>query len=172
MGQQPSREPPRHPQVFISGAMQGSSQQTAGVEDLGPQNYRSHIRGIIEVVLPGATIVDPLVVFTSEMLPTAGLSEKEVFADDAAVTRVFGEVVKMAADSDVVISNLPVASMGSAVELWEARKHGRVVITISPMRDNWLIRSTSDHNFETMEAFERGLAGVLRREGILPRRRC
>jgi hypothetical protein len=53
--------------------------------------------------------------------------------------------------------------MGSAVEIWEAKRCGRLVLTICPLVDNWLVRSATDHNFESLDDFERDLTPVLAR---------
>ena len=61
----------------------------------------------------------------------------------------------MATSADVVVAFVPEASMGTAIEVWQAHQAGRIVLTISPMTENWVIRILSSRNFETFEMFER-----------------
>jgi hypothetical protein len=53
----------------------------------------------------------------------------------------------------VVICWLPEASMGTANEMLLAHEAGRLVLTISPMAPNWVLRAYSDHIFPDLEAF-------------------
>jgi hypothetical protein len=54
---------------------------------------------------------------------------------------------------DVLIAFVPEASMGTAIEMWEAHKNQAVVITISPMRVNWAVRFLSDVIYPDLPAF-------------------
>jgi hypothetical protein len=65
---------------------------------------------------------------------------------------------RRAAAADVVVCYVPEASMGTAIEMYLAAQAGAVVLTISPMTANWVIRSYSDRIFPDIEAFERFLA--------------
>jgi len=38
---------------------------------------------------------------------------------------------------------VPEASMGTAIEMWEAHQHGAAVITISPLKHNWAVSSSA-----------------------------
>lgn len=144
--------------VFVSGVMQGSSLRTAHVRDLSNQDYRARIGAAVRKALPTAEVVDPFQWVQSELR-----DRPQNIRDDTVVRALFTRVVAMARECDVCISNLPEASMGSAVELWEAKRAGSVVLTVSPLVDNWLIRSTTDHNFATLDEFERDFAPVLAR---------
>ena len=46
---------------------------------------------------------------------------------------------------DLLIAYVPEASMGTAIEMWEAHQHARVVVTITPLSHNWVVQITS-HN--------------------------
>jgi hypothetical protein len=43
--------------------------------------------------------------------------------------------------------------MGTAIEIWEAAQHGRVVISISPLVHNWAIKFCSDRIYADLESF-------------------
>ena len=56
----------------------------------------------------------------------------------------------LAASTDICVSYLPSASMGSAVELHAARAAAKLILVIAPgpMQGNWVVRSYADHVFE------------------------
>ena len=87
------------------------------------QDYRKRLKDIIAKADPAAEIVDPLE-HVGAWAAAAGLPLNDYVARES-IAVVFGRVVELAAACDVVISNLPEASMGSAVEIWEAKKAGR-----------------------------------------------
>ena len=54
-----------------------------------------------------------------------------------------------------MIAFVPEASMGTAIEMWEAHEHGRAaVLTISPLDHNWAVRFCSHAIYPDFEAFE------------------
>lgn len=154
--------PQRRRRYFISGVMLGSKQKLdKAATDLAPQNYRQHIADVIRKVDPLAVIVDPLDAVKNRA-ERMGQTFDQINTSDEAVRDAFTEVVEMVKDCDVIVSNLPEASMGSAVELWEARKANLQIFTISPMKDNWTIRTVTDHNFSDLTDFQENLHRHLR----------
>mmetsp|Transcript_11447 Transcript_11447/g.29580 ORF Transcript_11447/g.29580 Transcript_11447/m.29580 type:complete len:447 (+) Transcript_11447:53-1393(+) len=142
---------------FISGVMLGSRRQLNDASvDLHPQDYRERMTQIILKTDPRAEVVDPLQVVKSRAASMDKTIE-ELSRETGLVRQAFEEVVDLAARCDVVVSNLPEASMGSAIEIWEARNAGKLVLTISPLQDNWLLRSVTHHNFVDLDDFERNL---------------
>ena len=119
------------------------------LEDLAPQDYRRAIADVIRQSDPEAIILDPMEV-VKERAASLGKSLETL----ENVQETFTEVVELVKDCDVIVSNLPVASMGSAVELWEAHKAKLRIFTISPMKDNWTIRSVTHHNFTDLADFK------------------
>ena len=141
---------------FLSGVMGGSgggASNLAGVA-VESQSYRARIREAILSADPSATVVDPAEIVAArapELHPVGGAVD---WASDAAVATMFGECVDLAARCDVVVSYLPMASMGSAVELHAARARGRLVLVVAPgekMRSNWVIRAYADRVFEDID---------------------
>jgi hypothetical protein len=49
----------------------------------------------------------------------------------------------MCREVDVLLAFLPSASMGTAIEMWEAFQHGAAVFSISPMTHNWAVKYLS-----------------------------
>src|SRR5579884_2343645 len=137
--------------VFLAGIIQGSYQ---GLE-LHDQSYRERLKAIFRTYLPDAETCCPI-----EMHPSGvGYAPEQQ-------RQAFFELVETASQADLVIAYLPEASLGTAIEMWEAYHHGRVVVTITPMRENWVINLLSQAVLPSIEAFEAfvregGLAALL-----------
>lgn len=126
--------------VFICGIIQGSIQHFAVHE----QSYRIRLKRLVETHLPGAEVYCPV-----------SLHPESLLYDDAKAFKVFDESVEAARSSDLLVAYLPEASMGSAIEMWEARKAGVRVISISQMEHNWVVKYVSDIVVKTVEEFEK-----------------
>ena len=136
---------------FISGVMQGS-RLDKGICD---QDYRKIIKAIIKARLPEAEVIDPL-----ELHPDS------VDYGPEEGKRVLLEMAEEAARADVLIAYVPEASMGTAIEMWRAYRAGRVVLTISPLAENWVVKFLSTRVFPTLQDFEAfvtdgGLEGLM-----------
>ena len=134
---------PSNLRFFLAGIMQGSHRDAV----LHGQDYRPRLKALLETHFPGAAVYDPLADH-SQSLDYDAERGRAVFMHH---NRMCGEV-------DVVVSFVPEASMGTAIEMWEAHRHDRTVITISPLTHNWAVRFLSDAVYETVEAFELALA--------------
>jgi hypothetical protein len=126
-------------QVFIAGIMQGSRLD----EDIDEQNYRQAIARTILAHHPDVEIVDP-----NELHPDG------VNYDDEQARVTLLELADLAAGSDLLVAFAPQASMGTAIEMWQAYQAGAPVITISPMAANWVVRHISDVVLPNLAAFE------------------
>ncbi len=120
--------------------MQGS-RTDVGIHD---QSYRVAIGAAIKARFTDAEIVDPI-----ELHPDAGLS----YGPEEA-RRAMLELTEEAARADVLIAYLPEASMGTAVEMWQAYRAGRPILTISPLGENWVVKFLSTRVFPSLGAFE------------------
>ena len=49
---------------------------------------------------------------------------------------------------------LPSASMGTALEMYEAAQAGATVLTITPLAANWVVRAYSDEIFADLPGLE------------------
>ena len=67
--------------------------------------------------------------------------------------------MEAAAKADVVISYLPEASMGSAVEIHAAWAARRTILAVAPgsMAQNWVVRSYADRVFPSIDALREWL---------------
>ena len=123
---------------FLAGIMQGSH-TTAALHD---QEYRPRIAQLLHEHFADAEVYDPL----AEHNGSLGYGEatgREVF---------FGHNL-MCRQIDVLVAFLPEASMGTAIEMWEAFRHGAAVVSIGPLRVNWSVRFLSHAIYDDVEAF-------------------
>ncbi|MCP3693624.1 MAG: hypothetical protein GY917_15590 [Planctomycetaceae bacterium] len=127
---------------FLAGIMQGSNRGETLVE----QDYRQQLKGLLSKYFQQSEIYDPL----------QGNEQSLAYDDETARTTFTGHN-HMCRDVDVVVAYVPEASMGTAIEMWEAYSHGKVVISISPLEHNWVIRLCSHLVCPDLEAFEKAL---------------
>jgi hypothetical protein len=126
-------------QVFIAGIMQGSRLDRY----IGEQNYRQAISEVILKHCPSVEIMDP-----NELHPN-GVD----YGDELAKNTLL-EMANLASQVDLVVAYAPEASMGTAIEMWEAFQAGVPLITISPMTANWVVRHLSSVVLPDLEAFQ------------------
>ncbi len=124
--------------VFIAGVMQGSKTE----KGITSQDYRRIISTAILARHPDADIIDPFSLFP----------DSPEYDDERARNVLFG-MAREAGDSDILIAYLPVASMGTALEMIRAYDNGKIVISISPMAENWVVRALSRRIFPTLDDF-------------------
>lgn len=124
--------------AFIAGIMQGS--RTDGGIDA--QDYRREIARILRRHVPGAEVLDPW-----ELHPDS------VSYSSEQAKQTLLELSALAGQVDVLVAYVPAASMGTAIEMWNAYQTGVRVYTISPLADNWVVRSLSERVFPDVAAF-------------------
>ena len=131
--------------VFIAGVMQASYQRK-GIMD---QQYRTEIREALLARWPWLEVVDPF-----ELHPDS------VTYQDAEAKDTLFRMIELASSSDVVIAYAPVASMGTAVEMYAAYLRDVPILTISPMTDNWVVRTLSRRVFSDIASFVAFIAEI------------
>jgi hypothetical protein len=125
---------------FLAGIMQGSHLGAV----LHNQGYRARLKQLLLEHFDDCEVYDPL----ADHGQSLGY-------DDATGRSVFYRHNRMCREVDVVVAVVPEASMGTAIEMWEAHEHGRgIVLTISPLVHNWAIKFCSHAVFPDIEAFE------------------
>jgi molybdopterin synthase sulfur carrier subunit len=124
--------------VFIAGIMQGSRLDD-GIVD---QGYRERLGAALAAHLPEVEVFDPIRIYPGSV----------TYSPDQARAALF-DLARIAGLCDVLVAFAPEASMGTAIEMWEARRAGARVYTISPMRANWVVAHLSDRVFDTLEEF-------------------
>ena len=132
-----------------------------GVEGTMNQDYRGQMKEAILSADAAATVIEPwdLVGNVCKELYPEGTPWSAMFKDDAHVRMAFGTCVDAAAEADVLISYLPEASMGSAIEIYKARSAGKKILVVAPgsMAGNWTVRSYADRIFSSIEELRAAL---------------
>lgn len=124
--------------IFLAGIMQGSH-VAALVHD---QSYRERFREAVEARWPEAEVYDPHANHANSI--AYGVEEAR---------KVFVGHVEMCQQFDLLVAYVPEASMGTAIEMWEAHRHGRVVVTITPLVHNWVVQLTSRAVYRDFDSF-------------------
>jgi hypothetical protein len=129
--------------IFLAGIMQGSH-VAALVHD---QSYRTSLAAVLRAHWPEAEVYDP---FASH--------STSVGYDLRRARQVFLGHVEMCREFDLLVAWVPEASMGTAIEMWEAHRHARTVVTITALVHNWVVQITSDAVYRDRDHFEHALA--------------
>jgi TRAP-type C4-dicarboxylate transport system substrate-binding protein len=129
--------------VFLAGIIQGSKVAA----EIHHQDWREFIRRLLERHAPQA-----------EVYCHYSNHPDSITYDLPRIIETFDEGVARAIDCDVLIAYLPSASMGTAIEMYEAYRSGAAVITITPMSANWVVRAYSDRILPDLAALEGMLA--------------
>ncbi len=123
--------------IFIGGVMQGSVE----VNGMSDQGYRRAIADMLRERWPDLEITDP------HQLHPNGRDY-----DTDAARRTLEDMLRLAGQSDLVIAYVPVASMGTALEIYVAHSSGVPVVVVSPLEYNWVLRSYARHIYRDLEA--------------------
>ncbi|MCP5098467.1 MAG: hypothetical protein GY943_23195 [Chloroflexi bacterium] len=115
--------------VFIAGIMQAIREDRF----IESQDYRVRLTQVLQAHVPNVEITDPW-----------ALNPNSVNYDDEQARHTFVTMTKRAADADVLLAYLPVASMGTAMEMWEAYHAGAFVVAVTPFKHHWAMKFTSD----------------------------
>jgi hypothetical protein len=129
--------------VFLAGVIQGSIREAR----IHPQDWRGGLRAALERHCPGAEVYCHYEAHPDSI--TYGLPR---------ILETMEDGNRRAAQADVVVCWLPEASMGTAIEMYLAAQAGAVVLTVTPMAANWVVRAYSDRVFPDLAAFEEFLA--------------
>lgn len=113
---------------FIAGIIQGSLPDTCH-----PQDYRREIGDLLRNAFPGAEVFDPVQEYPDS-----------IAYDDAKASAAFFDLMDRAGRTDVLVAFVPEASMGTAIELWNAHHAGSFVVSVSGLTKNWVVRYLSD----------------------------
>jgi hypothetical protein len=123
---------------FLAGIMQGSHSEAL----LHDQEYRTQIKQLVEAHFPQAEVYDPLANHSGSLDYDATTGQDVFFGHN-----------RMCREVDVLLAFVPEASMGTAIEMWEAYQHGAAVITVSPLKHNWAVKFLSHAIYTDLEEF-------------------
>ncbi|HET6429199.1 MAG TPA: hypothetical protein VFJ30_12355 [Phycisphaerae bacterium] len=125
--------------IFLAGIIQGSLVEPA----IHCQGWRDAVRDVLARHYPGADVYCHY-----ESHPNSIAYElPEILA-----TLEDGNA--KAAASDVVVCWLPSASMGTGLEMYLAQQAGAVVLAVTPMAANWVVRAYSDRILPDLDALD------------------
>jgi len=125
--------------VFLAGIIQGSKVAA----EIHHQDWRESIRRLLERYVPRA-----------EVYCHYSHHPDSITYDLPRIIETFEDGVARALDCDVLIAYLPGASMGTAIEMYEAYRAGVAVVTVTPMAANWVVRAYSDQILPDLAALE------------------
>ena len=129
---------------FLAGIIQGSIAESR----IHDQEYRATIQETIERAVPDASVYCPVTEYPNSLS-----------YDEAKGRRVFFGLMERAATTDVLVAFLPEASMGTAIEMWQAYHAGKVVLAVTDLGINWAVRFLADRILPDVAALEEFLAG-------------
>ena len=124
--------------VFLAGIIQGSIAE----KRIHRQDYRFRVVNALKC-LPDADVLDPISDHPNSLDYSARKSQD-----------VFFDLMHRAGGIDVLVAFVPEASMGTAIEMWEAWNSGALVVAITPMAINWAVRFLTHRVYTTLEEFE------------------
>lgn len=124
--------------VYIAGTMSGNSNDT-----LVDQSYRKRIADILIETYPDIVIDDPL-----------KDHQGSLEYDDEKAKVAFADCLRRSSyEADMVVAYIPEASMGTALEIYEAFRNGKYIVIITPLLNNWIVRLYGDIAFSSIESF-------------------
>lgn len=126
--------------IFIAGIMQGSRVE----KSLHGQDYREEIAKILRRAFPSADLYDP----------RAAHKNSPDYSNETGRETFLRHNRQCAEAVDLLVAYLPEASMGTAIEMWEAWKNKAYVVSISPMDRNWAVKFLSHRIYPDLAAFE------------------
>lgn len=122
--------------IYITGIQRGSK------KELHPQTYRKQIIDAIRETWDSATLQCPTI--------DESRDKEEQLKD---TVKEFEQRLSLLKKANIIVAYIPEASMGSAIELYNASLRGKYVVTISPMRSNRIIRLFSHDIYDSVESF-------------------
>ena len=130
--------------IFLAGIIQGSIPEMA----IHSQDWRKPLIALLARHAPQAKVYDHF-----------AHHPNGIDYDLPRIRATLTQGNSRAAGSDVVFCWLPQASMGTSLEMYLAQQAGALVISITPMTTNWVIRAYSDHIFAGLDELEAFMTG-------------
>lgn len=115
--------------VFIAGVMQANRRDNL----LESQEYRLRLGQTLRQHIPDVQLIDPW-----------AENPNSLDYDDERARHTFLTMTHKASEADLLIAYLPLPSMGTAMEMWQAYQANTYIIAITPFVRHWAIRYTAD----------------------------
>ena len=125
--------------VFLAGIIQGSIAE-ARIHD---QQWREAIQRTLCEHLPQANVYCHY-----------SRHPESIRYEMPDIRRTLADGNARAAACDLLVAYVPAASMGTAIEMYEAYRSGAAVVTVSHLAANWVIRAYSHRIVPDLEAFD------------------
>ena len=123
--------------VFIAGVMQANRQDT----QIESQNYRVKISQQLRQHVPNVQLIDPW-----------AENPNSIHYSDEQARHTFLTMTNKASEADLLIAYLPLPSMGTAMEMWQAYQGNTYIIAITPFVHHWAVRFTANHILPDLES--------------------
>ena len=121
--------------VFIAGVMQGNRKDGL----IHSQSYRKKITKILYTIDSTIKIIDPDKTDPGRLKYSNEQSSRMFFKYCDIVSKV-----------DMIIAYVPHASMGSAIEMWIAYNAGIPILSVTPLKYNWVIKLLSSKIYSSI----------------------
>lgn len=115
--------------VFIAGVMQANRHDT----QMESQDYRLRLSEVLRRHIPSVQLIDPW----AENPNSLSYSEEQA-------RHTFLTMTHKASEADLLIAYLPLPSMGTAMEMWQAYQANTYIIAVTPFVHHWAIRFTAN----------------------------
>ncbi|GJM42620.1 MAG: hypothetical protein DHS20C20_29020 [Ardenticatenaceae bacterium] len=115
--------------VFIAGVMQANRHDTL----IESQNYRLQISQILRQCIPSVQLIDPW-----------AENPNSIHYNEEQARHTFLSMTHKASEADLLIAYLPLPSMGTAMEMWQAYQANTYIIAVTPFVHHWAIRFTAN----------------------------
>ncbi|MEZ4591638.1 MAG: MoaD/ThiS family protein [Chloroflexota bacterium] len=123
--------------VFIAGVMQANRQDTL----MESQDYRLMLSEALRRHIPDVQLIDPW-----------AENPGSLDYDEDQARHTFVTMTNKASEADLLIAYLPLPSMGTAMEMWQAFQNNTYIIAITPFVHHWAIRFTANDVLPDMES--------------------
>lgn len=123
--------------VFIAGVMQANRRDTL----MESQDYRVLLSDALRRYIPNVQLIDPWAENPNSLQ----------YSDEQA-RHTFLTMTNKASEADLLIAYLPLPSMGTAMEMWQAYQNNTYIIAITPFVHHWAIRFTANDVLPDLES--------------------
>ncbi|MBK8903854.1 MAG: MoaD/ThiS family protein [Anaerolineaceae bacterium] len=114
--------------VFLAGVMQANRQDVA----IESQDYRVTLTEALRRHVPDVQLIDPW-----------ADNPGSLAYDEEQARHTFLTMTARASEADLLIAYLPLPSMGTAMEMWQAYQGNTYIIAVTPYVNHWAIRFTA-----------------------------
>ncbi len=123
--------------IFLAGVMQANRHDTL----MESQDYRVTLSEALRRLIPDVQLIDPW-----------AENPGSLDYDDDQARHTFVTMTNKASEADLLIAYLPLPSMGTAMEMWQAYQNNTYIIAITPFVHHWAIRFTANDILPDMES--------------------